>query len=166
MSQPPTCTCRNGLTCLPCYHALLATHARTGVALPPALFAPQLPPAEDSTHLQARIQEVARLLGGWKRFTVRRSDKAQVAAGWLDDFYLGHGRQVVIEYKNEGEKVTLTQQAWLEAWWTHSPLTELWVGWPSDEVALVAVLRGPRPPSRDRQWMARLPRPCGCGEMG
>jgi hypothetical protein len=163
MPQPPTCTCRNGLTCLPCYHALVATIASTRGALPPALLAPQLLLAEDSTHLQARIQEVARLLGGWKRFTVRRSDKAQVAAGWLDDFYLGHGRQLVIEYKNEGEKVTLKQQEWCEAWWVHSPLTEVYVGWPSDEVALVTMLRGPAPAPRDRQWMTRLPRPCSCG---
>jgi hypothetical protein len=170
--MPDPCTCHDGLTCVPCYYALLAASARTGFALPPEAFAlpPELlarwvPPAESSTHLQARIQEVARLLGGWKRFTVRRSDKAQVAAGWLDDFYLGHGRQVVMEYKNEGEKVTMKQQEWLEAWWMHSPLTEVHVGWPSDEVALVTMLRGPAPMPRDRQWMTRLPMPCGCAAV-
>ncbi|HEX6827110.1 MAG TPA: hypothetical protein VF077_12405 [Nitrospiraceae bacterium] len=158
------CTCRldatgQHLTCPACYQALLnmqpyGAFPQLWHAAPPAL-----PPAATSSQLQARIHAVARRLGGWQRFTVRRSDKAQVAAGFPDDLYVGHGRLLLIEYKNEKEKVTLAQQGWLMGFWFHDPHAECYIGYPSDEARLVALLKGPAPQPRDEQWMSRLPHP-------
>lgn len=151
------CTCHDGLTCIPCYQEMLRTHPH-GV-FPTLWQTPPPPSATTSSQLQARIQEVARRLGGWDRFTVRRSDKAMVAAGFPDDLYLGHGRLVLIEFKNEGERVTIPQQHWLELFWHHTPHTECYIAWPSDEAPLVALLKGPTPLPRDEQWKTRLPQP-------
>jgi hypothetical protein len=159
--MPRDCTCHDGLTCLPCYHAMLAVSQRTGFALPQ--LAPT-PPAATSTQLQRRVEgyaksmastmteaqllacirQLCKRLGHWYIYHTFCSKKSEPG---FPDLVLVRaqsvaysGRLIFSELKREGESPTLPQQKWLEAIGGSVEGVEHYIWRPSDLDNIVEIL--------------------------
>jgi hypothetical protein len=143
--MPSPCTCHDGLTCVPCYRALLATSARTGFALPAGLQTHRVVSTMTEAQLLTIIREICKRLDVWKIYHTHCSKKSE--PGFPDVVLVRPqsltqtGRLIFAELKREGASPTLPQQHWLDALRTSVKGVESYLWTPSDLDTIVEVLR-------------------------